>query len=430
MKAALVTACLSHLPFHPGIFLGYGTSILASRYDLEVIDLNAECYQKCRRELENALASIDEGDFVSDWTLAPLYHEMDSCIGETYSAVSWEEYEVVYITSPSWFPTVPAEAILRLAGAVRRASSGTQLLFFGNSAGSWTDEKVLRENGVGVVHLNDLFTVNASPHPVRYDELPTPQYSNRDRYLFDLLPFTLKHGCPWGKCRFCSLSKGGNAGYHERSAAAAAEELERLVDLHDSAFLVCRDLSLNGNNLMDFCGRISRLNKTWCGQCRADLSPIQIEALAKAGCRGIYFGAESGSDRTLGVMNKGITAKGMSDFIKRLDGSGVLPAPSFVVGCPGEGTADFDRTIGFLEDHREYLEVVNVYPFMTTPGSEFGSLKKRPNPLVLSRLFRFIKACEELGLKVCLGEQSMEYCLLKLIDRRYRGKGVIGEVSC
>jgi hypothetical protein len=31
------------------------------------------------------------------------------------------------------------------------------------------------------------------------------------------------------------------------------------------------------------------------------------------------------------------------------------------------------------------------------------------------RLFRFIHTCEDLGVKVILGEQSMEYCLFKWI---------------
>ena len=47
-KAALVTPCLSHLPFHPSCFLGYGAAVLAGRYDLEVIDLNAELHFRNR----------------------------------------------------------------------------------------------------------------------------------------------------------------------------------------------------------------------------------------------------------------------------------------------------------------------------------------------------------------------------------------------
>ncbi len=90
---------------------------------------------------------------------------------------------------------------------------------------------------------------------------------------------------------------------------------------------------------------------------RADLSGKKIQALSKAGCRGIFFGLESGSDRILSAMNKGITSKQMSSFIKRLHSNGILPAPSIVIGAPGEARVDFEKTVQFLVDHRGYIEV-------------------------------------------------------------------------
>ena len=130
---------------------------------------------------------------------------------------------------------------------------------------------------------------------------------------------------------------------------------------------------------------------------------------------GVFFGLESGSDRMLRAMNKGITSKQMSDFIKRLHSCGILPAPSLIIGAPGERKADFDATIRFLADHRRYFDFVNVYPFMPTPASEFGFQKKEPETNVPLRLFKFIQTCEDLGLKVIFGEQSIEYFLFKRI---------------
>lgn len=415
MKAALVTPCLSHLPFHPSCFLGYGTAILAGRYDLEVIDLNAEIYFRHREKLNQILDVMDKTQVVSEVLLNPLYEEIETHIHGHYAAIPWREYPLVYVTPPSWFPMVPTEAVLRLSRAIKRVSPETRIFFFSNSLASWTNEGELTENGVQTVHLNDLFGMNATAKPVRYDLLPTPVYEHRDRYLFDLLPFTLKHGCSWGRCRFCSLSRGWNSGYLERSAKAAIKELEAIIGRYDPAALVCRDHTLNGRNLIEFCGYSERFNKPWCGQSRADLSGTKIQALWRAGCRGIFFGLESGSDRTLRAMNKGITSNQMSDFIKRLHSAGIFPAPSLIIGAPGERKVDFEKTIQFLVDHRGYFDVVNVYPFMATPASEFGSRKKQPDGNTPIRLFKFIQTCEDLGLKVILGEQSIEYFLFKRI---------------
>ena len=416
MKAALVTPCLSHLPFHPSCFLGYGAAVLAGRYDLEVIDLNAELHFRSRGKLKPILDVMDKAQIVSDASLLyPFYDEIDTDIDREYAAISWKKYPQVYVTPPSWFPTVPTEAVLRLSRAIKRVSPDTRVFFFGNSLGSWTSEGQLKKNGVQTVHLNNLFDLDPSARPVRYDLLPSPIYENREKYLFDLLPFMLKHGCSWGRCRFCSLSRGWNSGYLERSAKAATKELEVLIDRYDPKVFVCRDNSLNGHNLNEFCGYLKSFNKPWGGMSRADLTGTEIEALSRAGCRVIFFGLESGSDRTLRAINKGITTKQMSDFIKRLNSWGILPAPTLIMGAPGERRADFEKTIQFLADHRRYFDVVNVYPFMATPASEFGSQKKQPAPNAPMRLFQFIRRCEDLGLKVCVGEQCIEYFLFRWV---------------
>jgi hypothetical protein len=396
--------------------LGYGTTILASRYDLEVIDLNAELHFRNREKLKPILDVMNRTQIVSDaLSLYSFYDELEAQIDKDYAAISWKDYSLVYVTPPSWFPMVPAGAVLRLSRAIKRVSPDTRVFFFSNSLGSWTNKGELTKNGIQTVHLNDLFAMDATAKPVRYDLLPPPIYEHRDKYLFDLLPFMLKHGCSWGRCRFCSLSRGWNSGYVERSPKTAIKELEVLIDRYDPAVFVCRDHSLSGNNLIEFCGYLKRFKKLWCGQSRADLTEKEINAMSKAGCRGIYFGLESGSDRTLRAMNKGITSKQMSDFVKRLHSNGILPAPSFIIGAPGEERVDFEKTIQFLEDHRRYFDVVNVYPFMATPASEFSSQKKQLDKNAPMRLVQFIQMCEDLGLKVVLGEQSIEYCLFKWI---------------
>jgi hypothetical protein len=378
MKAALVTPCLPHLPLHPSCFLGYGAAILAGRYDLEVLDLNAELQFTNQAKLKPILQFMDESRVVSDAHLTPFYEGVEAQIDSHYSAVPWERFSLVYVTPPSWFPMVPAQAVIRLSRAVEAVSPETMVLFFGNSLGSWTDEEELKKHGIRIAHLNDLFSLKGTSEPVNYDLLPHPIYAHREKYLFDLLPFTLKHGCAWGRCRFCSLSRGWNSMYLERSARAAAKELEVLMDGYDPRALVCRDHSVHGRNLTEFCSSVERWKKPWCAQSRADLSEKKIKALWRAGCRAIYFGLESGSDRVLSAIDKGITSRQMSNFIRRLHSNGILPVPSLVVGAPGEGTADFDQTIGFLVNHRPYLDAVNVYPFMPTPASEFTSRKSGP----------------------------------------------------
>lgn len=410
-RAALVTPCLPQLPFHPSCLLGYGHAVLASRYDVELLDLNAELHFRNRKALHGHLHTMDTAQLVSDLQhLHPFYHEIEPDIDAYYESIPWENFSLVSITPPSWFPTVPTEEVLRLSRVVKRMSPETKVCFFGNSLGSWTSEEELHQNGVQTLHINDLFSGEATASPVQYDSLPLPVYEHRGTYLFDLIPFMLKHGCCWGRCRFCSLSKGWNAGYAERSAKAAFQELEAVVHTYDPAALVCRDNALNGDNLYEFCSLLEGLDKPWCGMSRANLSGKEIEALRRSGCRMIFFGVESGSDTMLRAMNKGITSREMSEFVKSLHANGIMPAPSLMVSVPGEQNEDFRQTLQFLEDHGRCLEIVNVYPFLATPASEFHEKQGRSDPF---RLFQFIQTCEDLGLKVCVGEQCAEYVLFK-----------------
>lgn len=409
-KAILVTLCLPHLPFHPSCLLGYGAAVLAQRYEVTVIDFNVELHFKNGGKLKSILDAVDKARFLSDGLfLDPFYAEVETQIDHLYATVPWEQYPVVYVTHPTWYPMAPTEAVLRLARAIRWVSPETAIFFFGRSLGTWTNVELLRKNGVQAVHLNDLFATEATAEPVRYDGLPTPVYGNREKYLFDLLPFMLKHGCPWARCRFCSFCRGGNSGYLERSAKAAVRELEVLIDRYDPTVLVCRDNALNGGNLIEFCGYLEKLHKPWCGEARGDLSGKEVEALSKAGCRLIFVGLESGSDGTLRAIDKGVTVKHMSNCIKMLHSNGIYPVPSLIVGAPGEGRADFEESIQFVVDHRPYLEMISIYPFLVAPSSEFAAQRKQAEADVELRVIQCLQACEDLGLKVCLGEQSIEY---------------------
>jgi hypothetical protein len=91
MKVALVTPCLSHLPFHPSCFLGYGAAILGKRYDLEVIDLNAEIYFRYQGKLKQTLDAMDKTPVASDVFLNPFGNNRTHIDGH-YAAISWKEY--------------------------------------------------------------------------------------------------------------------------------------------------------------------------------------------------------------------------------------------------------------------------------------------------------------------------------------------------
>jgi radical SAM superfamily enzyme YgiQ (UPF0313 family) len=148
---------------------------------------------------------------------------------------------------------------------------------------------------------------------------------------------------------------------------------------------------------------------------RADLSDTEIEAMSRAGCRFVYFGLETGSDRVLARMNKGIGAKQMSHFIRTLFDHHIMPAPSLIVGAPGETVYDFKQTKEFILNHQDYLDVINLYPFMLTPAADISKTNEKSNHDTARRIKELKRICEESEILVCLGEQSAEYILFKKV---------------
>ena len=423
MKVLLITPFLSHLPLHPSTYLGYGAAVLGEKFELDVIDINARIYFKNKEKLNKALSQMESKQVVTDSSdVLPLYHRLSNTLGKELKQISWENYEKIVITTPSWFVTIFTEDILGLSKRIKAESPKSEIFFFGNSLGSWTDEEKLIENNIQIRHLNNLFNSNQHNHPVDYDALPTPLYVNREQYIFDILPFRLKHGCVWGKCRFCSLAKGWNSGYLERSVKRVIQELEQLIDRYNPNMLVCRDNSLNGSNLIEFCHQFEKFEKPWVGMARADLSPKKIKALRKSGCEFIYFGMESGSDQVLKKINKGIDSRQMSRFIRGLHDQGIMPAPSLFVGAPDETEEDFNKTVRFILTHEKQIEIINLYPFMITPGAEYSLGQKKPNTNTLTRLSTLIRVCKDTGIRVCVGTQNAEYLLFKRVYHNQCGQ--------
>ncbi|MCK4784974.1 MAG: radical SAM protein [Desulfobacteraceae bacterium] len=416
MKVALITPFVYHFPLHPSSYLGYGAAILKDRFDLDIRDLNAEVYYKNRDRFNDLLCELDSEKIVSDGLdLAKFDALLSQSQEEVYENIAWGDYQSVFITAPSWFVTIPTESVLRISDILQEKSPDTRIFFFGNSLGTWTDEKALRDNNVQLVHLNNLFERDPINRPVDFDALPTPFYEQMEKYLFNILPFRLKHGCIWGGCKFCSLAKGWNSGYMERSPRKIIQELEKLIYRYNPAMMVSSDNAINGDNLIQFCSYFKEFRMPWGGMARADLSVREIKKLSEAGCRTLYFGLESGSDNVLEKINKGIRSGQMSDFIKALFDHNIMPVPSLLVGAPVETGEDFEKTVHFIVDHERYLDLINVFPFKVHPTSEYHLDKIQPGPQTLTRLMELLKVCKGMRMKVCVGEQSAEYFLCKMV---------------
>lgn len=102
---------------------------------------------------------------------------------------------------------------------------------------------------------------------------------------------------------------------------------------------------------------------------RADcLSPDVLEAIRDHTIGWIFFGVESGSDRMLRIMGKGMTAAVLAEGIRMCREYGLQVAGSFIVGHPMEEEEDYQATREFVaEQCLDDLFVSIAEPIPGTP---------------------------------------------------------------
>lgn len=193
-------------------------------------------------------------------------------------------------------------------------------------------------------------------------------------------------GCPF-KCNWCAKPIYGNR-YNSRSPEHVVDEIEYHVEIHGiHHFWMCDDIfGLRPGWIEKFRDELIRrgLRIRYKIQSRADLllEENTIESLVDSGLDEVWIGAESGSQKVLDSMDKGITISQIEMASKILKENGVKVAFFIQYGYPGETKADIKMTLKMIQNLLpENLGISVSYPL---PGTKFyekvkADLSKKAN---------------------------------------------------
>ncbi|HOD35758.1 MAG TPA: glycosyltransferase [Syntrophales bacterium] len=213
------------------------------------------------------------------------------------------------------------------------------------------------------------------PRIVNLDKLPLPAWD-----YFVKLPyhwgvqwfpekpvFTMNtsRGCPFG-CSFCSVSSVWGRKYSFFSAERVVTEIEFLMRKYDAKGFYFREdnFTANRKRLLRFCNLLLErgINIPWACETRVDsLDREVVELMHRAGARAFYFGVESGSQRILNFLNKGITVDQISNAFRYCREFGIKTAANIMIGVPTETAQDIHETQKLLEDIRPSVIWHNVF---------------------------------------------------------------------
>lgn len=158
-------------------------------------------------------------------------------------------------------------------------------------------------------------------------------------------------GCIY-RCRFCGCTKFARNRWRPRSAEDTLKELELLVSEGYRQFLFVDDsFTMNPKRVTKLCREITKekMDIQWICEGRVDhCSYEMLRAIAKAGCRVMYFGIESANQRILDYYRKQTTPEQAEKAAKTARKAGIeILVGSFIVGAPIETRQEIVNTLKF-----------------------------------------------------------------------------------
>jgi radical SAM superfamily enzyme YgiQ (UPF0313 family) len=233
----------------------------------------------------------------------------------------------------------------------------------------------LRENGSGAM-------LERRPHgparqfagfpPPARDLIDVTKY--REAWLAAHGTFSLNliasRGCPF-QCNWCAKPIFGD-NYHVRAADEVAEEISDLKQGYGATHLWFADdiFALNRHWTEQFARAMEkrRCRVPFKIQARADLlSADTVRALRRAGCAEVWMGVESGSQKVLDAMDKGLRVEKVISARGALRREGIKACYFLQFGYPGETWDDIQDTIALVRGTRpDDIGVSFSYPLPNT----------------------------------------------------------------
>ena len=249
--------------------------------------------------------------------------------------------------------------------------------------------ELLRQLSVGdeagqVIGLASRNTLHPSRRPdiTDLDKLPFPSWDLVDidkyrsiwlkRHGYFSMNMVTTRGCPY-HCNWCAKPIWGQR-YNSRSPENVVAEMKWLKEKFapDHIWFADDILGLKPNWIEKFAAQLNEADAVIPFKClqRADLvNEKTAAALAKAGCKTVWIGAESGSQKILDAMEKGDKVEDIYQAAKLLRENGIEVGFFLQFGYPGETWEDVQNTLKMVRECApDDIGISVSYPL---PGTKF-----------------------------------------------------------
>lgn len=199
---------------------------------------------------------------------------------------------------------------------------------------------------------------------------------NDRRYL--VAPYVFELTCP-GACAFCE--NDNRLPSDVKSADQVIDELSALKERGVTGVYFINSSFNNHYKLAEeICDKMirHRLGLKWfdCANLRV-IDEHLLDKMKAAGAVKLTFGVETGSQRLLNYVNKGITRERARKYLEYSDKIGIWNHIELIAGFPTETPEDVGATLEFMDSIKDFVDLYTLNPFYLYPNSRFYREQKK-----------------------------------------------------
>ena len=231
----------------------------------------------------------------------------------------------------------------------------------------------------GAFHRNppraQIADLDAQPWPAR-QAIDLHRYVDtwRTHHQQGSVNFITARGCPY-KCRWCSHQVYGQT-HRRRNPIKVVDELEWLLKEYtpDIAWISDDVFTINHEWIRQYAAEMRRRGLHIPFECisRADrLNEEMLDLLAELGCFRIWIGSESGSQKLLDSMDRGVKVEQVQRAVEMSRARNIQSGMFLMWGYEGEEMEDIEATVRHVSKARPDVFLTTVsYPIKGTPYYE------------------------------------------------------------
>lgn len=247
---------------------------------------------------------------------------------------------------------------------------------------SWSPANLRKISGIAFLNEQNVVeqttsrqqiaNLDAQPWPAR-EAVDISRYVStwREAHGKGSLSFITARGCPY-HCRWCSHQVFGKT-HRRRSPEGVVDEVEWLLSTYapDMVWIADDVFTIHHGWLRRYAAEMRRRSLRIPFECISRADRLNLEAvdlLAALNCFRVWIGSESGSQRILDAMERGVRVEEVQRAVELCKARGIETGMFLMWGYEGEQLADIEATIAHVKqsDPDVFLTTV-AYPIKGTP---------------------------------------------------------------